>query len=185
MIIGMTGPKGSGKDAVASILASGHGFYHLKFAHALKEMMRALLYSCDLKLDTIERMIEGDLKEEPHHLLLGQTPRRAMQTLGTEWGRDTFGRSFWINIIGQRIKALPAGADIVVSDVRFDNEAEMLRRLGAYIIGREGTWTGGHTSERGLEPHLIDFVMPRSETLNDLADDVRGMLAGLRAMEAA
>ena len=36
-----------------------------------------------------EAHIEGALKEVPCELLGGKTPRYAMQTLGTEWGRDT------------------------------------------------------------------------------------------------
>jgi hypothetical protein len=83
-LIALTGYAGSGKSTLADILACEHGFTVVKFAGPLKAMLRAL------GLD--EREIEGDLKEQPCQLLAGHTPRRAMQTLGTEWGRVS-GRS--------------------------------------------------------------------------------------------
>ncbi len=45
-----------------------------------------------------EDKIEGSLKAKPCSLLAGKTPRHAMQTLGTEWGRNCIGDGFWINL---------------------------------------------------------------------------------------
>ena len=90
-VIGITGHKGSGKDTAAEAVAA-QGFTHVKLADALKAMLRKLLACQGADAEMIRRMIDGDLKEAPTPLLEGRTPRQAMQTLGTEWGRDRIGR---------------------------------------------------------------------------------------------
>jgi hypothetical protein len=122
----------------------------MKFASPLKDMLRAI--------GLTDQHIEGDLKEVPCDLLCGQTPRFAMLTLGTEWGRDTIGGDFWINIAAHRIAtALAAGMSVVVDDVRFDNEADLIRRLGGVVLGleRDNVLAIDHKSENGVTADLI------------------------------
>jgi hypothetical protein len=154
-IIGITGPAGSGKSTAASYLVKQHGFVHLKFAGALKEMLRTLLEMVEDPY--IERRIEGDLKETPCFLLGGNSPRHAMQTLGTEWGRNSIGADFWVEICERRAElALGRGERVVIDDVRFDNEAAMIRSLGGKVLrlnGRGGI-AGTHVSEAGVAADL-------------------------------
>jgi hypothetical protein len=49
--------------------------------------MPSPLHAQGVPSDTIERMVDGDLKEVATPHLGGATPRRAMQTLGRGWGR--------------------------------------------------------------------------------------------------
>jgi putative protein kinase ArgK-like GTPase of G3E family len=79
-IIGLTGLMGSGKSLAAQELER-IGFTRTRFAGSLKDMMRVL--------GLTEEEIEGNLKETACALLGGKTPRYAMQTIGTEWGRST------------------------------------------------------------------------------------------------
>jgi len=53
----------SGKSTLANHLAERHGFTALKFAGPLKAMTRALLLQQGFFPSTVERMVEGDLKE--------------------------------------------------------------------------------------------------------------------------
>lgn len=154
-LIGITGSAGSGKSTAALYLSQQHGYTHFKFAGALKEMLRTLL---DLVGETeIERMVEGDLKEVPAASLMGNTLRHAMQTLGTEWGRDKMGADFWVDICRQRVvKALGAGERVVIDDVRFENEAAMIRSLGGQVLrlhGRGGIGSS-HVSEAGVKADI-------------------------------
>lgn len=73
-------------------------------------------------------------KEEPLHIFGGKSARHAMQTLGTEWGRNCIGPEFWAQ--AWRVKAaahLSAGIPIVADDVRFPNEVAAIRAMGGKV----------------------------------------------------
>jgi hypothetical protein len=78
-----------------------------------------------------EEQVEGSRKEEPAPLLSGATPRKAMQELGTAWGRSLH-PDFWVNLWRQ--EAIKDPRVVVVDDCRFPNEALAIRALGGVII---------------------------------------------------
>lgn len=141
-VVAFTGVAGSGKSTAADYLTS-KGYTRVKFAGPLKAAMRALGLS--------DAHIEGDLKESPCALLCGKTPRYAMQTLGTQWGRDLLGEDFWIGLWRAAANdVMEAGGRVVTDDCRFPNEAAAVRRMGGDIyrlVGRGGIG-GQHESER-------------------------------------
>jgi hypothetical protein len=144
-LVALTGAAGSGKSTATRYLVEHHGYTLVKFAGPLKDMLRAI------GLDDDE--IEGGLKEAPSEMLCGKTPRHAMQTLGTQWGRDCIGEDFWIRL--WRYRAAMVGGRVVVDDCRFPNEAQAIRELGGIIIkldGRGGI-AGNHASEAGCGQH--------------------------------
>lgn len=163
-LIGLLGRKGSGKDTAAAVLLS-QGYQNVKFAGALKEMLRSLLAYQGADADTIERMIEGDLKEVPTDYFAGQTPRFAMQTLGTEWGRDLIGTNFWVGTAMRRA----SGQKTVITDVRFPNEVEAIDSEGGAVVGITADWIvatkGEHESERLIDA-LIEKLPPLRKLLN-------------------
>lgn len=156
-VVAFTGRAGSGKSTAADHLVA-LGWGRVKFADPLKNMIRALLAASGMPAAEIERRIEGDLKETPEPILGGRTPRYAMQTLGTEWGRELITPDLWTGIARAQIVAhLQAGRDVVIDDCRFDNEAAVVRDLGGMIVelqGRGGI-AGGHASEQGVAPDLV------------------------------
>jgi len=82
------------------------------------------------------------------HPSYGHTPRKMMQSLGTEWGREIIGNDTWIKALDMRTQPL----NLIISDVRMENEADYVRGKGGIIIhihGRGGI-EGGHSSEAGL-----------------------------------
>lgn len=139
------GVAGAGKSALARVLARDYGYAVVKFADPLKDMLRVL------GLGVAE--LEGDKKAAPSELLCGKSPRWAMQSLGTEWGRQMLGESLWVDAWRRRVEAMPAGAKIVVDDCRFPNELEAARSLGfvPVRIWREGAGAGEHLSECALD----------------------------------
>ncbi len=143
-VIALTGLAGSGKSTASKYLVDKHGYQLVKFAGPLKDMLRAIGLS--------EAQIEGELKEEPCEWLHGATPRHAMQTLGTQWGRACIGPSFWIELWVRRVNQIIAeGGRVVVDDCRFPNEADEVRKLGGVVwrlVGRGGI-AGSHESEAG------------------------------------
>lgn len=160
-LVALTGAAGSGKSTATKFLVERHGYTLVKFAGPLKDMLRAIGFS--------EMHIEGDLKEKPDAMLGGKTPRYAMQTLGTEWGRNCIGEDFWVNVWRYRVLALvDFGNRVVVDDCRFPNEAEAIRQLGGMIIKLEGRGgiAGQHASEAGCGQH--DAVVTNDGGVVDL-----------------
>lgn len=154
-ILGLTGAAGCGKSTAAIQLAAAHGFTRTRFAEPLKAMLRGLGLTVD--------QVDGDQKEAPAELLGGKSPRFAMQTLGTEWGRVLIDPDLWVNAWAQSIAG--AHGPLVVDDVRFPNEVAMIRRLGGRVVRilRPGLAAlGDHVSEAGAALLPVD-----AEVLND------------------
>ncbi|MCV9907034.1 deoxynucleotide monophosphate kinase [Brucella sp. HL-2] len=142
-VIAFTGKAGSGKSTAAKYVMQ-RGYKLVKFADPLKDMLRAVGYS--------QQQIEGELKEVVDSS--GRTPRHAMQTLGTEWGRKCMGEDFWISIWRERV----TGATSVTDDCRFANEADAVRKAGGIVIMLEGRGgiNSSHPSEKlDFEPDLV------------------------------
>jgi len=165
-LIALTGLAGSGKSTAADYLIASHGYVRVRFAGPLKAMIAAI------GLD--ERHIEGALKETPIEELCDNTPRYAMQTLGTEWGRKCMGEDFWVNLWRDNASR---HTRVVVDDCRFPNEARAVKAMGGVIweITGRGGIAGGHESERGIGM-AADAVIVNSEGIGDLPGAIEEVL---------
>lgn len=123
-IIGLCGRKGSGKSTLCSQIP---GAIQLPLAKPLKDALEAMGVPR-------EYLYNPELKEVPVRLLQGKTARFAMITLGTEWGRDMIGPDIWVDFWLEAANKLPDDALIVVDDVRFPQEIEMLQDIGAFLV---------------------------------------------------
>lgn len=158
-VIALTGPAGCGKSTIAAALEPC-GFARIRFAAPLKAMMATLYAGFGLSPDEIAARLDGPLKERDDPVL-GASPRWAMQSLGTEWGRQCIAPDLWVR--AWRSAALAAIADgapgVVVEDCRFPNEAATVRGLGGIVVelDRPGVARrAGHASEAGVEAdHVI------------------------------
>lgn len=172
MLIGLSGKAGSGKTTVTNYLTT-MGFSTRKFAGPLKSMLSDLLVTQGVAPEDTTRYIEGDLKEVPTDLLGGKSPRHAMQTLGTEWGRGQLHEDFWVHAA---LRNLDPG-DLIFDDVRFPNEALAIRNKGGIVvkISREDApQIGRHLSEDALMDFTFNFVIYNDadlETLYRRVDD--------------
>ena len=155
MVIGLCGLAGAGKSTAARHLVERHGFVRRPFAALLKGMLRYLLHAQGVPAGEVDRMVDGDLKEVPTRHLGGQTPRRAMQTLGTEWGR-ALAPDLWVEMWAASIVGLER---VVADDVRFDNEVAAVRALGGIVVEvrRPGIapLAGAHASEVGVTADAV------------------------------
>lgn len=153
-VIGLTGPKGIGKSTFAQRV----GGKILSLSTPIKEMLSVIVDRKYLHEDK-----ESQIPGFPE----GLNGRRLLQTLGTEWGRNLY-PSIWLDATHDKIADLIAWASatdhqsfrVIVDDVRFKNEALMIKELGGEVwrIRRTGfePLEDDHSSEEGLSDEYID-----------------------------
>ena len=111
----------------------------------LSDMLSHLGYSEELIAHHIYVDKEAVLPE------LGVSARHLLRTLGTEWGRECVSPTVWLDV--WLAKALRKSF-VVVDDVRFKNEADLIHLLGGQMwrITRPGVVRNTeHASEGGLD----------------------------------
>lgn len=170
-LVGLCGYARSGKSSVASFLFEKYGFTSVKMAGPLKDMLRAL--------GLTESQIEGEHKETPAKILCGQTPRYAMQTLGTEWGRALIDEDFWVHVWAHRANSiLVRGGCVVCDDIRYSNEADKIRKLGGQVwqIRRNGPDQSIAHSSEAMENITFDAVIENKSTLRNLRETAEALL---------
>jgi hypothetical protein len=162
MLVGIAGPARAGKnEAAKALIYSNYDFVEYSFAAPMRQFMISILGLSGLEeLDLI--------KENPHPLLGGKTPRFAMQTLGTEWGRKMLSDSLWVDIcINKALKMQHA----VISDLRFDNEALAIVNNGGFIIrvNRPGIKIAesSHSSEAGIDDKYVSYEVVNDGSLQE------------------
>jgi hypothetical protein len=166
-IIGLTGRKQSGKTAAASMLAK-NGYTRLSFAESIRDMLWVLMHQFGYDFSEIEHFFrhDKDLIIDP----IGKTARQLMQTMGTDWGREMINDDIWIHAARHKI-AIQGVMDIVIDDVRFDNEAKLIRDLGGLIINIDrqsaNTDYDGHRSEAGIILQPGDISLFNDKTLTE------------------
>lgn len=161
-LIGICGAAGAGKSTVAKCLVDNAGAKRLRLADGLKKMLRCI--------GLTEAQVDGDEKLIGLPLLCGNTPRYAMVTLGTEWGRDMMGADFWMNLCAMQITDELVKNEvklIIVDDIRFENEVQMIRKLGGQIwLVRRPDREPSTTFKAKLRRLVrLDRPLHRSETL--------------------
>ena len=198
-LIGVTGLARSGKDHAADNLAHLMKLHKYAFAEPLKTMLKSVFG---------DHFHEGDRS--------GICPetcksfRVMMQTLGTEWGREMMNPQIWVNLVAKRWREVEAGCHMVqegrdhtgykgyiaegmvLSDVRFDSEAEWIKLNGGVILEivrpehkslgdklRSVVGIAGHQSEKGISRHFITHTIVNDGTLNDFDLKILGLVAEL------
>lgn len=168
-LIGIAGRARSGKDTVANFIIAAIGGYRYSFADPIRAML------VPLGVDMSDPYWQA--RKEDVIPALGVSPRRMMQTLGTEWGRNLINPDLWIIMAHQRL--LQNGPGMVIPDVRFENEAAWIRKHGGriiHVIRPEAKAVEAHASEDGIEMLDADAQLFNSGTLEELQLSVRELL---------
>lgn len=160
-VIGLTGKAQVGKDTAARYLCSRHGFVQVNFADALRRMALAIdPYVFVTPQGRPIRYSEacGNLGYDQAKLVYPEM-RRFLQVLGTEAVRDIVGRDTWLRLWEREATK---HRKVVVSDVRFENELELVCEWGGVVARVESSVRGGlsgananHPSELPLPAHHI------------------------------
>ena len=164
ILIGLTGRARSGKTTAAEHLARTYLLEQYAFADPLRDGLMAIF-----NLDPTD--FEGDRKEQPLGWL-DCSPRQLMQSMGTEWARNTVHPDVWVKLAEQNLeymtKAMGAVLGFVVSDVRFENEADLIRRRGGtviHILRPNALAVNPHISEAGIAANSADLTLPNYGTV--------------------
>jgi hypothetical protein len=170
-IIGLCGYAMSGKDEAAKALVAD-GWKRVAFADAVREALLAL--DPEISLATLSSYLSH---WETWDELKRQIPavRLLLQRMGTEAGRNIHGANCWVNIARRKIEATTA--DVVVTDVRFANEAAMIRGMGGKVvrINRPGVGPVNSHASEALE-FDADYTLENDGTVVDLHDAIRELV---------
>ncbi|CAB4138775.1 hypothetical protein UFOVP344_47 [uncultured Caudovirales phage] len=181
-LLGIVAPRmRSGKSEVAYHLLAEHDYDGYHMAGVLKEMIYALVCALRpwyLHTDPWE-YVYGIHKETPIAEFGGKSARELMQTLGTDWGRNMVDENIWVTVAASDIKSmLKDQQSVVIDDIRFPNEVEMIKSLGGQIIYVDrpvnaDTWkledaVLSHESEGRIRREDCDFYLLNDGTLEEL-----------------
>jgi hypothetical protein len=171
VLIGLHGKKQAGKDTVYARIAhllgpgsqTGATVERVSFADLLYESAAALF-------DVPRSLLDAARADPPARVTLeacggvhDMSVREYLQRYGTEAHRDVFGSNFWVD----QVDLSHERKIVVVTDVRFSNEAQAVQDAGgvvAHVLGpNEVERAGdGHASEAPLPHALIDATLDNS-----------------------
>lgn len=184
-VIGIAGKMGAGKDTIADVLVAHHGFRRLSMADALRA-------ECAGALDTgiapvgcpndIRLVIESDgwHPDAVYAKPTGASMRRLLQWWGTEY-RRTQDRHYWVKRTAAIIRDSRIES-VVIPDIRFDNEASMVRLFGGqvWIVRRSQDFHAtctDHVSEQFADSaYRWDAELQNDGTVADLGGKVRDIM---------
>lgn len=135
-IIGVCGLKGAGKDTIGDIICKNDdSFVKMSFADTLKDIT-AILMGWDRELlqgSTIESREWREKADDYWSDKFGKmiTPRIILQELGTNVLRNQFLQSIWVDSLQKKLMEMDK--NVVITDVRFPNEIDMIKELGGTI----------------------------------------------------
>lgn len=202
----LEGRKGAGKSALGSILQRDHGFREFALADPLRDVA---VTAFDALSSALRRPLEAPLTvdackdpatKEAHLrcadgeplFLAGRplTPRWLLQWLGTDVMRACLGEDVWVQAAAHAVERSGA-TRVVVTDVRFHNEAallpELLRARGFRVVrvrvvnpDEAPLPADAHASEREADalPHEVEVTNDKARGLGALERAASELVSG-------
>lgn len=164
-IIGLTGYAQSGKDTFASILVEKYGYSRIAFADKIRDFLYGInpMVGCSPTgyLQDLVNLVGWDkAKQEPQ-------VRRLLQDLGIS-ARDLISEDIWVTAA---LSSVSKDQRVVITDVRFENEAAMIKSMGGQLwrVKRSGVGpVNDHVSESEMDGYKVDQIFVNNGTLEEL-----------------
>lgn len=201
MLIGLSGKKQTGKDTVCKIIKGITAYYIQSFTnenelckfvidylnksdlviasrwetHSFAKKLRDCIYTItgDSRIYCLEDSVKNELSTIKDNKGNYYTIRQLLQKFGTEVGRN-ISYNIWVDsLINDYLKAKSGSSRPywIVTDVRFQNEAESIRENGGILIrlNRKTNLNDDHSSEIALDNYnKFDVIIDNNGTLEEL-----------------
>lgn len=173
-IIALSGKRGAGKTVLANYLVKKHGYVKVSFAEELRRISRMLMPFTESDLD-------NPAKKEAKFLDYDWSPREFMIHLG-EFMRF-HDSDYWVNVAFTRLSN--EKAKYVFDDLRFPNEAKILKDYGALLVRIDRFESKNPygknldiESEKALDNHKFDYTVTAQHngTLEELYNHAKPIL---------
>jgi hypothetical protein len=172
MLIALFGPPGAGKDTATKRLVEQHGFVRVAFADKVRE----------LAYETLEdsSRVVIDMKGWEVAKRWHREYREILERVG-DGARKVFGPDFWIDAIrNQVLDVLRKNGNVVITDLRKENEKRFVNALDLHIFGKSKLWyvTRPGCHKRPFDewkPEWAAFTIYNNDTievLNQRVDEV-------------
>jgi hypothetical protein len=175
MLIGVGGHAGSGKDAVARIIARNLGYYNAgSFSIGLNECLLVMnpIVGYDAGYERYADIFARFGYDAYDAFKAIPEVRRLLQVFGTDVGRNMIDNDVWVRVkereVREQLKLRPG---VVVTSIRYPNELGMLT-----VLDGRGIWVNRpgygpineHSSDNSLTPDVFDAIVQNDGTLDDL-----------------
>lgn len=186
-LVGLIGYARTGKDSAAATLVDELGYRRISFADPLRDAAYALnpvvasgggFHLGDRLADVVDTIGWERAKDEYPEV------RRILQNFGHGL-RRTLGADIWRDYAMAKVDAWCG--PVVITDVRYLNEALAIRERGGVLVRVTRPGTGplnAHASETELTQLQVDRALPNTGTLDILAQRVRNLHATIILTQA-
>jgi phosphomevalonate kinase len=170
-LIGLSGKLGSGKNYIAEkVIAPYYKDKYNILILGFGDQVKNELYARDLEL-TYDLLYDNK----------SYNSRKKLQEYATEYGRDKYNENMWIRGLDMQIqtfcKRSPKECLIIICDVRFQNEAEYIKKNNGIIFRivspyrteqrywqestneKEYNKISNHLSEINLDNYNFDYII--------------------------
>lgn len=181
MKIAVCGRMRSGKDTIANRLVEEYGFKEFKFSLGINEIIN---------------------KYFPEHAFSEKRPRKHQQFIGQ--GMRQLDKDVWVNYTLSYVEEYLAehggNADVVISDLRQENEARILRQNGFTIVNvyafddirlqriidagdvfAEETFC--HETERSVDDIACDFWISNNDGIEEFECRIDNLIKSLKKID--
>ena len=166
-LIGISGYKGSGKDTLAKFIMAYAPYVKYSMADPIRAIGTVMGFTDEEMLDPVKKELVSEF--------FGISWRKFAQWIGTDVMRDglkvlipDMEHQIWVKLAERQFDKHPT-VNYVIPDIRFDDEAEMVKRRNGIMIQVQGRTTGNdmHPSERGVSPYLIDSFVHNTSSIEE------------------
>jgi hypothetical protein len=185
--IGIIGRARVGKDTAGRWLVDNRGYRRVAFADALKEAALKVDPPVQGQMSAPLRLAEA-VRRGGWESAKDMYPevRRFLQELGA--AVRAIDEDFWLRAAMRKVmEANDAGVPVVITDVRYPNEAASLRRAGFHLvyIDRPGAPQMDHASENSLTQDDADYILWNDVDVSYLHRAVEELCEHIYAIESA